>query len=193
MPPFTFRRERHADYGKDEGSGTHGVAFLVLNLEGLNICHTALALALYILAELRRGERLPVVARYEEVAWLEGDYGVELHAAADNLAVGSEIAYHIVADAPLVEGVPADGCGRKTRYEFLILELLEREAVARFGGIVIAAHIGDAAGSHLHHDVVAIVHAAVAHICVGVVYSLGIGRRDDICAEHKSECRDYGG
>ena len=125
IPPFALRTERViADDGEDKCCSRYGETALALYLERLDIGHSALFLPLDVFVQLRRCHFFVVFLRYQEVARLKGDNGVELSPVSYKLAVVLEIAHHIVVDAPVVQCVPLYALGREARHEaFVFVEL----------------------------------------------------------------------
>lgn len=132
----------HAYYGEDEGGCCDGEAPFAFDFERLYVCHSALFLPFDVSVQFGRGHFFVVFFRYEEVARLEGYDGVELSSAAYVLAVVPEVAHYIVVHFPVVQGVPAYALRGKARCEPLVLvEALEREAVAGLAYVVVSADV----------------------------------------------------
>ena len=72
--------ERHADDGEDEGCEGGGEALVILYLKGTHVGRAAKALLVDVLAYLRGGHGLLLIAGVEEVLRLYGYDSVELQA-----------------------------------------------------------------------------------------------------------------
>ena len=148
-------RERHADQRQDEGGERHSDALVVLYLELLDVGKAPLLLSVDVLAQLRAGEHFLLVLHDEEVCRLHEERGVDALAAGYLLLHAVHFAYHVVLDDPVVIGcrIVADAARRQVRHQLLVLELVQREAVARLAVVLEAVDVGDDARVHLQLDV----------------------------------------
>ena len=147
--------EGRAYQRQDERGKGHGDALVVLQLELLDVGKAALALAVDVLAQLGASHHFLLVLHDEEVGRLHEEGGVDAVAAGDGLLHTIHLAYHIVLDDPTVRGagVVGDAAGGEVRDELLVLELVEREAVARLAVVLKAVDVGYDSGVDLQLDV----------------------------------------
>ncbi len=97
IPPFTFLDESDMPINvRDESCRNRCCALLFLNLECLDIGHSARLLFLDIVHKLRRRQSLLVVDGNHEVFWFKGDDCIEAVSLCDFLFHSVEIAGHIV-------------------------------------------------------------------------------------------------
>ena len=136
----------------------------------------------------------------EEVARLHRDDGVHLVVVGDVFPHAFHLAYlhvfHVPHEAYVADGVIGDARGREMADEFLFLELVHREVVARVGASVEMLHVGDDAGRHLQLHVFGvgghIVHA-VALVGVFEVHAFDVASGDDLRTQHETQQGDdYG-
>ena len=150
-----LRRERRPDQRQDEGGKRHGDALVILYLELLDVGKATLLLAVDVFAQLRVGQHLLLVLHDEEVGRLHEERRVDAVALRDFLPHAVHLAYHVVLDDPAVIGrrVVGDAACRQVRHQLLVLELVQREAVARLAVVLEAVDVGNDARVHLQLDV----------------------------------------
>ncbi len=127
----------------------------------------------------------------QKITGFESNGGIAVATTCNNLAVSGEVAAHKVEEVPVVQRIPSHGLRRKPACKaFLVVETVKSETAAGAAVVLVGGHIGNLPRRHHEHYIGAIVHTLVAHIAVGVLYPLHIGRRNNVGAEHKC-CRGY--
>ena len=126
---------------------------MVLHLILYHILRAALLLLGDIALEFGRGERLLLVGIEYQVHRLHHNHRVDLRARLNLLAQSLQRTNLVVQGLPVVSGI-GDGVilnhiGRHVAHQFLVLEMVEREAIAAAGGVVVLLQIGNHIGSHL--------------------------------------------
>ena len=148
-------RQGDSNQCQDEGGKRHGDAFVILDFELLDIGKSSLLLSVNVFAQLRIGQHLLLVLHDEEVGRLHEERRVYPVPMRDFFFHSVHFAYHIVLDGPAMIGsrVVGDAAGRQVGNQLLVLELVQREAIARLTIVLEAVDVGNDARVHLQLDV----------------------------------------
>ena len=153
-----FAGETHADEGEDEGGEGSGEAFVVFHFKRTDAGCSAEFLSSDELFELGDGHGFLLIADVEEVLGFHEQHGVESVSALEFLAHSLQCSDVIVSERPgeaaLGEGIIFNALRRQVGHEFLVLELVEREAVAALRDVVEVGDICHDARIHLHLDII---------------------------------------
>ena len=164
---------------------------MVLDLEDLDVARAAQALPLNVFEELGVGERLLLVLGGEEVGGFHDDDTINEVLARNLLAQALEGAYLHVVELPVValvgEGVVLYALCGEVADEVLVLELIQREAVAALDLSVEVVDIGDDAGIYLQLHVLGhlgFLSALVLHLELQALHGAA---GDDLGAEVEAD------
>ena len=160
---------------------------MIFHLILYHVARTALYLLGDILAEFRRGKRFLLAFREHQVHGLHHDHRINLSSRLDLFLQTFECTDLIVHRLPVVarvaDRVVADGRGRHVAHQLLVLELVEREAIAGLRTVIVLLDIGyDAFAHHQLHIGGREILLSVLVFCLEIVLD-DVSLGDDVSAQ----------
>lgn len=137
-------REGDPDKRQDERGERHGNAFVILNLELLDVGETTLPLPVNVFAQLWAGQHLLLVLHNQEVGRLHKKGRIYAVSFGDALLHAVHLANHIILDRPFMHGcrIVGDGARREVGNQLFFLELVQREPITCFAVVLETFDVG---------------------------------------------------